>query len=145
MAPDGAAAPRPVLSMPAQPNANPQRTELVAIVQRVFDRFITLTGKNPKQYTLGDDRLAQGVNRAKERLKVHGGDLAATEADLRKAVENMTGDEWHQTNGQLEWKFVFRSKSDFEAKLTMKPKLSKTAAPARKYRMEDLGGTAAGL
>jgi len=104
-----------------------------AMVQRVFDTYVTTLRRDPKKYTLTDERVRKALLRIDERLRHNAGDLAAVEAEFIQAVKNLAASDYHQSGGYIDWTdHIFKSSEIFEKRLNWRkvgPGLPVTAMP----------------
>jgi len=88
------------------------------LVQRAFVYYCTLLNRNPKQYSLTDERKRKALLRVGERLEVHDGDLEAVAGEFKLAIKNLSASEFHRTKGYLDWnEQIFRSQEEFEKRI----------------------------
>jgi hypothetical protein len=108
----------------AEPGSRTQeeKQQRLALVERIFSFYCEALGRNPKQYTLTDDRRKKAMLRLGERLLVHEGRLSAVEDEFTRAVENLAADEWLCSRGHTGWtEQIFKSPDEFEKRLNQKP------------------------
>lgn len=109
--------PAPILALPP----SSEMTAMDEMIGRCFTHFLSVTRHHPTTYTLSEHRRAKARQRAKERLKVHQGDLAKVEADFCKAIDNVGANAFLVEKGHTGWnEQIFRSQDEFEKRLSWK-------------------------
>lgn len=104
---------------PAPPD---EKRQLKEAVERVFGFYCHKLSRNPKKYSLTDDRRSKAIARMRERIKVHDGDAKLAEADLAQAVENLAASDFHQAGGYIDWiDQIFKSEDEFQKRLNWAP------------------------
>jgi hypothetical protein len=100
--------------------------EKKALVERAFVSYCTVFKKNPKMYTLTDQRKEKAILRMEERLAVHDGDMNAVADEFKLAISNLNSSEFHRTKGYIDWtEQIFRSTEEFEKRINwQKPEVS---------------------
>lgn len=109
--------------------ADPAKENHRECVRRVFDFYLKKTGRSEATYRLTEPRMSKGLTRLSERIDSNNGDLAAAEADMLRAVEGLTSNDWcmgrdQRTNGKkyCEWDAnLMKSEDEFEKRLNAVP------------------------
>jgi hypothetical protein len=97
--------------------SNDVRKEEMEIIERMFLFYCEAVGRDPKRYTLTDERRKKALFRLRERRKIHG-NLESAAEEIARAIENVAANEYIMSHGYFDWlEQIFRSAEEFEKRL----------------------------
>jgi hypothetical protein len=79
----------------AEITAETKKGELKGSVKTIFSYYLQQTGRNPKLYTLTDQRMEKGLARLRDCLKKTDGDISKAEELMRICVDNLAASDFH--------------------------------------------------
>jgi DNA-binding protein Fis len=79
---------------------------LKASVRRLFTYYIEQTGKNPKLYTLTDNRMKKGLSRLGDCLQKTGGKLDKAEEMMGMCIDELASSDFHMGKNENNRQYV---------------------------------------
>lgn len=112
-------------------------------VKEVFAFYLKTIGRSPNVYTLTTKRMAMGMARLDEALKMAGGDLADAVELMEGTIEELAASDFHMGRDPktdqkkyCDWEHVFRSAEQFQ-KWIQKALETGPKSPAKAAQIEN--------